>query len=102
MELRSRFYIDITVFSSRSYIIIVAISQFRKSACSLPNYSLTKAGLLSFFSGTSTETILSNISDENWQILSFNPTTKEVCIQVSDRIGTRILSLTLPTLNKSN
>lgn len=38
-------------------------------------------------------------ANQNWEILSFNPTSRLVCVQLNAKSGIRVLSFTLPKLS---
>lgn len=36
------------------------------------------------------------LTNPNWSILSFSPTTKQICVQLISPVGTRVLNFTVP------
>jgi hypothetical protein len=39
------------------------------------------------------------LTSQNWEILSFNPSSRLVCVQMNTKSGMRVLSFTLPQLS---
>lgn len=75
---------------------------FRRACYQPPNIS--KATLIaSFNEGSGTREYLEGLDDENWDILSFDPETRDVCIVLSSTTGSRIhtMSFTLPVISNS-
>jgi hypothetical protein len=38
------------------------------------------------------------IPEDNWSIVSFNPLSRKVCVEITDNVSTRTVSVTLPPL----
>jgi len=42
-----------------------------------------------------------NLNDDQWQILTFNAETRDVCVEVISPAGSRTMTVTLPYLSNS-
>ncbi len=72
------------------------MKQFKFQACTNSQRLNKNAFKVMFEIGSRTREFLDGLED--WTILSFNPQTYEVCIELTTRSGTRIISLTIPSL----
>ena len=50
------------------------------------------------YSDSKTRAFFEKITYDNWEITSFDPLTRVVCIEITDGLGTRTTSVTLPYL----
>lgn len=70
-----------------------------RTACSLRPDISKKTVLAMYDEGTPTREFLEKLRDDQWQVVSFDPAKREVCLLViSDRNTQMNLSLTLPEL----
>ena len=79
----------------------------KRQACSA-NVRLLKATFLAMlgdpplygeqYSVDKQRAFFEKIPDANWTIVSFNPLTKKVCVEITDGIGTRTVAVTLKDL----
>jgi hypothetical protein len=75
---------------------------FRRACSQRP--SISKATLkASFEEDTPTRDFLESLDDDDWDILSFDAQSREVCVMVTATTGSQIhtLSFTLPVISNS-
>ena len=75
---------------------------FRRACYQPPDIS--KATLkASFDEGTPTRDYLEALDDDDWDILSFDPESRQVCVMLTATAGSQIhtLSFTLPVVSNS-
>ena len=74
----------------------------------IANHRLSKSSMLAMLgdpaqpgeshSDSKSRAFYEKIPDANWEIISFNPLSRMVCVKITDRIGTRTTSVVLPYL----
>ena len=79
-----------------------------KSRACVSKHRLSKISMLSMlgpppepgeqYSSSKSRAFYEKIPDDNWTIVSFDSLTQVVCTEITDRIGTRTTSVTLPYL----
>lgn len=67
-----------------------------QQACSSQSYISKKTVKAMFDVGSRTRTWLDNLADDNWEVVSFNSKTREVCFNVINNAGLFHMSVTLP------
>lgn len=82
--------------------------QFRRRACTVTNTRLSKATLLAMlgpppdpdqqFSSNPSRAFFEKIENP-WEITSFNPVTRQVCVKITTPNGDRTTTVTLPELS---
>ena len=75
---------------------------FRRACYQRPNISKATVKA-SFDEGTPTREYLDSLDEENWEVLSFNPEDRQVCIVLSSTNGSfmHTMTLTLPVYSNS-
>lgn len=68
----------------------------------IPAPNISKATVKAMFEGTTTREWLDKMSDDQWEIFSFEPQTRLVCIEVFVDHGVNHMNLTLPVLSNSS
>ena len=68
-------------------------------ACSSYQKISKKTVIAMFDQGSRTRTWLESLTNDQWEITSFNPKSREVCFNVSNKADLLHLSLTLPDLS---
>jgi hypothetical protein len=77
------------------------MKQFNKTACAVEQ-RLSKKTLLAFFpEDTGTGKFLHSLDPNAWEIISFTPLDRNVCIRLTADSGVRIISLVLPVVSTS-
>ena len=72
------------------------MQQFKRRACQ-KQQRLSKPTLLAMLlEGSSTRTFFENLNDDEWSIVSFDPSKREVCVEIYQKGQTKTLSVTLP------
>lgn len=70
-------------------------------AC-MPRSTISKKAVIASFEYTSTQEYLESLDDDQWQVTSFDPQNRTVCIDVtSDRGIVQHWSLNLPVVSTS-
>jgi len=67
----------------------------------MPPPNVSQGTVRAMFVDTTTGDWLDKMSDDDWQIVSFEPQTRLVCIDVFTEHGTNHVNLTLPVLSTS-
>ena len=75
------------------------VRQFRRRAC-LADHRLRKVTLLAMLSDKQKE-LFNKLDDSKWDIVSFSPYTREVCVTFTTDSGNRTISVILPHLSSS-
>ena len=74
---------------------------FRQRCHQQPNIEKSTV-IASFEEGSGTRIYLEGLSDENWDVLSYNPEERLVCLVLTATTGhIHTLSLTLPVISNS-
>ena len=75
------------------------MKQFYRTAC-YARHRLSKKSLIAMLvDGTPTQRFFTNLDDNAWTIVSFNPFNREVCVQLFSNTQTKTLSIVLPYIS---
>jgi hypothetical protein len=83
-------------------------SNYRSNRACVVQQRMPKATLLAMlgdpasigesYSDSQSRAFFEKIPEDNWEVVSFDPSTRKVCVEISDDIGTRTVAVTLPYL----
>ena len=77
------------------------MASFRRQAC--PSLEpIAQVTLLALLDNNSTVyTMLAQLGLENWRIMAFDPSTREVCVELLAKSGVRLIDITLSPITVS-